>query len=147
MASVNGFVKVEERFAANLIEVLKARYGRVPSAAFVAIQFNRHNESGKGISQESARRWLRGLSMPSYQNLQVLALWLNVEVGVLVDKFAADDGTSFTKKISCCSDETLLMAALFDRLPTHTKAEILTLVRCCSGLTRGTTVSATLRAA
>jgi len=147
VASANGFVKVEERFASNFIEVLKARYGRVPSAAFVAIQFNRHNEGGKGISQESVRRWLRGLSMPSYQNLQVLALWLKVKVGVLVDRFAADDGTSLEKNISCCSNQILVMAALFNKLPNQTKAEILTLVRCYSVLTSDKTVEATVIAA
>lgn len=129
MASANRFVNVEERFAANLREALKARYGRVPSAAFIAIQFNRHNESGKGISQESTRRWLRGLSMPSYQNLQVLALWLGVEVALLIGDSSVVNAVSHTEHSVAYSPQVLFIAEMVSRVPPQIQAQILDLIR------------------
>ena len=84
MANQNSLIAIEERFASELRNALRKRYGSIPSAAFVTIQFNRRLVSKNGVSQESVRRWMRGLSMPSYLHLQILALWLGLSLDSLL---------------------------------------------------------------
>lgn len=69
---------IKENFAALMRDALRARYGRIPSAAVVAREFNLRAYGTSPISQESARRWLRGVSLPEEERLRVLVNWLNL---------------------------------------------------------------------
>jgi hypothetical protein len=75
---------MKEEFAKSLARHLLDYYGRVPSASILARDFNfRAGVEGSQISQETARRWIRGISMPELDKLQVLVDWLNLEMGFM----------------------------------------------------------------
>ena len=69
---------VKENFACILRDSLKARYGRVPSAAVLAREFNLRAYDTTPVTGESARRWLRGVCLPEEERLRVLVNWLNL---------------------------------------------------------------------
>lgn len=70
---------VKENFAALLRNSLKSRYGRLPSAAVLAREFNLRAYDTTPISGESARRWLRGVCLPEEERLRVLVKWLDLD--------------------------------------------------------------------
>lgn len=72
-------LSIEVRFGEALRTVLRRRYGRLPSAAFVTNQFNRRITGVNGVSGETIRRWIRGMSMPRYDHLEVLGEWLEMD--------------------------------------------------------------------
>lgn len=76
--------RIEVAFAKHFQEALRGRFGRLPSAAFTALQFNRRLENGDSISDETMRRWMRGCSMPTYQHLTSLCAWLELDINALV---------------------------------------------------------------
>lgn len=69
---------IKENFSALLRDSLRSRFGRIPSAAVFAREFNLRAYDTSPISQESARRWLRGVSLPEEARLRVLVNWLNL---------------------------------------------------------------------
>ena len=73
----------KEKFAAHLRSALKAKFGRLPSAPFVAITFNRQIP-GNGVSGETVRRWLRGVSLPRYEHMQILSHWLSLNLDLVL---------------------------------------------------------------
>ena len=70
-------------FSEALSEALIRRYKLVPSAAFIAKEFNIRAHSFKSISHESARRWLQGTSLPDLDKLLVLRSWLDIDLNSL----------------------------------------------------------------
>lgn len=76
---------IRKKFASQLCGALTRRYKRIPSATFVAIQFNRRFSQHNGITGETARRWMRGQSMPDYGHLQILVQWLQLNIAALFD--------------------------------------------------------------
>jgi transcriptional regulator with XRE-family HTH domain len=120
MFNNSSLLAIEEHFSTELISALRARYGKVPSAAFVAAQFNRRVATRNGVSQESVRRWLRGLSMPSYTNLQVIAKWLDLDVESLL-------GLSRNFR-AAYSEQTMKVADAISRLPVSTQNNLLNLI-------------------
>ncbi|MEY3668885.1 MAG: hypothetical protein RL258_280 [Pseudomonadota bacterium] len=70
---------VKENFSALLRSSLKARYGRLPSAAVLAREFNLRAYDTTPISGESARRWLRGVCLPEEERLRILVNWLDLD--------------------------------------------------------------------
>jgi hypothetical protein len=70
---------VKENFSCILRESLRARFGRVPSAAVLAREFNLRAYDTTPISGESARRWLRGVCLPEEERLRVLVNWLGLD--------------------------------------------------------------------
>jgi hypothetical protein len=70
---------VKENFSALLRNSLKDRYGRLPSAAVLAREFNLRAYNTTPISGESARRWLRGVCLPEEERLRILVNWLNLD--------------------------------------------------------------------
>ena len=73
---------MKDQFAKNLARQLLGYYGRIPSASILARDFNlRAGEGMRTISQETARRWIRGMSLPELDKLQILSQWLNLEMG------------------------------------------------------------------
>ena len=78
-------LSIEERFGNELRATLTHRYGRVPSAAFVANRFNQLTTARNGVSGESARRWIRGVSIPRHVHLAVLLNWLGLDFQGIFD--------------------------------------------------------------
>ena len=65
-------------FSDELNKALRLKYkSKKISALYFATQFNKHcKKSSLHISQESARKWLKGLSFPNQERVMVLILWL-----------------------------------------------------------------------
>lgn len=70
--------QIAARFACILNHALIKRFGKTPSAATLAMHFNLKAGGIDPISQETARRWMRGLSLPELHRFQVLSEWLNI---------------------------------------------------------------------
>ena len=116
---------IQENFAAELREKLRRHYrGRVPSAAAFATHFNqRISKSETGISQETARRWLRGKSLPDQVRLSVLVNWLDLEVhGTLY----APKPLSLVMPLDDYSREVL---KLLSKIENSKKSDLLNLLR------------------
>jgi len=109
-------------------EGLRKKYGRLPSAAFVAIQFNRYTDSEKPVSQETVRRWMRGISMPTYSHLQVLAVWLSLDINKLVADHGSVNLYQSQTQESRYAEETIRLAELLSSLPSETQTLLLNLV-------------------
>jgi len=109
-------------------EGLRKKYGRLPSAAFVAIQFNRYTDSEKPVSKETVRRWMRGISMPTYSHLQVLAVWLSLDINKLVADHGSVNLYQSQTQESRYAEETIRLAELLSSLPSETQTLLLNLV-------------------
>lgn len=70
---------VHDHFGCILRAALKRRYKKPPSAAFVAREFNLRSKYGSPVSNETARRWIRGVSIPDAVRLVTLARWLDID--------------------------------------------------------------------
>lgn len=67
------------RFGVYLRETLRAKYPLVKiTAIFLASQYNLRSTSSNTISNETARKWLNGISLPSVHRFQVLREWLEI---------------------------------------------------------------------
>jgi len=73
-------IQLRKIFSEALLEGLTRRYKLVPSAAFVAKEYNIRAHSSQFISHESARRWLQGTSLPDLDKLLVLRSWLDLDL-------------------------------------------------------------------
>ena len=76
-------------FRAGLIN----RFGEIPTASKLAIEFNLRNFQSKPISRESARKWINGQSMPETARLKALIGWLNLDASFIYS-------TTITEKAS-----------------------------------------------
>ena len=117
-----------ESFSTQLRERLRKKYGRLPAASFVAIHFNRFNKSERPISQETARRWMRGVSMPSYLNLLALSSWLAFDFNEIFAGQALESIASVVPQKVEYSVETIRCAELLSSLPTDTQALLFNLM-------------------
>jgi hypothetical protein len=52
----------------------------VPSGAFLSNQFNLRAEGTSTITAETARKWVKGLSVPEIDRFKVLIKWLELDV-------------------------------------------------------------------
>ena len=119
---------ISDVFSERLREGLRKRYGRLPSAAFVAIHFNRRSKAEKPISQETMRRWIRGISMPGYQHLFTLSTWLALDVNKMsISEIPEANGCSLPLKINY-PEETLRLAELISRLPNNIRDPLFELI-------------------
>ncbi len=75
--------KIQAIFSKCLAERLLERYNKIPSAAFIAKEFNLRALDVEPISQESARKWLRGLAVPELNKLFILQSWLQIDLNAL----------------------------------------------------------------
>jgi hypothetical protein len=71
--------EIKDSFSSSLRICLKAYYGKIPSASTFAKDFNLRAYDTLPITQESARRWMRGVSLPEEDRLCVLINWLNLD--------------------------------------------------------------------
>ena len=73
-----------EEFVAKFAEVLNRalikKYKKVPSGAFLSNQFNLRAEGTTTITAETARKWVKGLSVPEIDRFKVLIKWLELDV-------------------------------------------------------------------
>ena len=75
---------MKDKFSRMLCLALVQHYGRMPSAAVVARDFNlRCTQDVKPITNETSRRWIKGISLPELARLNVLANWINLDIGNL----------------------------------------------------------------
>lgn len=68
------------RFSSEFQRALVRRYGRLPSAPFVAREFNLRHGGRRTISSESVRRWLHGDCLPHIDRLQTISDWLDIRM-------------------------------------------------------------------
>jgi len=68
-------------FSDELNKALRLKYkSKKISALYFATQFNKQcKKSSLYISQESARKWLKGLSFPNQERVMVVILWLKLD--------------------------------------------------------------------
>lgn len=58
----------------------------MPSASVVSRDFNLRAENIAPISQETARRWIRSISIPEIEKLQLLVEWLDLDLSFVTQK-------------------------------------------------------------
>jgi len=128
---------MKEQFARSLRESLRVRYGKVPSAAVVARDFNLRAYGVAPITQESARRWMRGESFPSPKHLEILISWLGVslEPAILTPLRQTYSSTSNGERAAYyispmpASDERIIR--LFASLNSEQKIAVVKLIETC----------------
>lgn len=73
-----------KEFAAKFAEVLNRailkKYKKVPSGYFLANQFNLRADGTTTITAETARKWIKGLSVPEIDRFKVLIKWLEFDI-------------------------------------------------------------------
>jgi 3-deoxy-D-manno-octulosonic-acid transferase len=74
---------VIERFHLAFRAGLINRFGEIPTASKLAIEFNLRNFQSKPISRESARKWINGQSIPETARLKTLIGWLNLDAAFI----------------------------------------------------------------
>ena len=82
-----------ERFHLAFRAGLINRFGEIPTASKLAIEFNLRNFQSKPISRESARKWINGQSIPETARLKTLIGWLNLDAAFIYS-------TTITEKAS-----------------------------------------------
>ena len=70
---------LQKRFQRLLLARLTARYGRVPTCSRLARDFSLIAADVAPISNETARKWLRGDVMPPASRLKILCAWLDID--------------------------------------------------------------------
>ena len=134
-------IAIKDTFSRSLRNCLHKHYGRVPTAAVIAKDFNLRAYGVDPITQESARRWIRGISIPEEDRLKILIEWLSLDFNEILrsngngDKHArAGDGHSVSKEIFrqkgdglSISDEELVR--LFFNLDEERKRLVLELIK------------------
>ena len=79
--TINQFVI--ERFHLAFRAGLINRFGEIPTASKLAIEFNLRNFQSKPVSRESARKWINGQSIPETARLKTLIGWLNLDASFI----------------------------------------------------------------
>ena len=74
---------LQESFALALANCLLARYRKIPSASFLAREFNLRAYHCESITQETARRWLKGMAIPKFDKMLLLRSWLDLDLNAL----------------------------------------------------------------
>ncbi len=68
------------KFAEVLNRALIKKYKKVPSGSFLANQFNLRAEGTTTITAETARKWVKGLSVPEIDRFKVIIKWLDLDI-------------------------------------------------------------------
>ncbi len=129
---------MKEQFARSLRECLKVRYGKLPSAAAVARDFNLRAYGVSPITQESARRWIRGEAFPKPEYLEILLSWLAISLDPAVltpekrvhapHSLDMGDGTGNITPMSPTEER---MTRLFITLNPEQKKVVVELIETC----------------
>lgn len=82
-----------QRFMAAFNAGLFKKYALIPSNSFVAAQFNLRAHGTTAVSRETARKWLKGLALPSPSHLLTIIKWLQLNpIDFLVEIIAEGEG-------------------------------------------------------
>jgi transcriptional regulator with XRE-family HTH domain len=63
---------------------LLSKYRKIPSAGFIAREFNLRAKHTGTITNETARRWLKGMVLPDLEKLVILSEWLEIDLHTLL---------------------------------------------------------------
>jgi hypothetical protein len=103
------------RFSTALNRQLLDYYGRIPSASILARDFNLRAKQLPPITQETARRWIRGLSLPDIDKLAILSNWLRINIQIShenpVEAHGPADGSAVSKYVENAPRKTSLNEA------------------------------------
>jgi transcriptional regulator with XRE-family HTH domain len=89
---------IKNQFSASLNQQLISYYRRIPSASILARDFNsRAHGIMNPVTQETARRWIRGLSMPEMDKLQILIQWLDIKIDLSLGSLEAENRGNYEK--------------------------------------------------
>ena len=80
MALMENRKEFAAKFAEILNRALTRKYKKVPSGAFLSNQFNLRAQGTTTITAETARKWVKGLSVPEIDRFKVLIKWLELDV-------------------------------------------------------------------
>ena len=107
---------------------LVRHYGRMPSASVLARDFNlRCTQDVKPITNETARRWIKGISLPELTRLNVLSSWISLDIGNLQKSDSTSD-LSATNSPKRDEDEEALIK-MYKKLDLQDKRMIQELMR------------------
>ena len=71
--------RIQSKFAQCFKKALFLKYGGIPSASFLANNFNLRSYDSRTITRETARKWLTGATLPEAERLKTLIQWLNLD--------------------------------------------------------------------
>jgi hypothetical protein len=80
MALMGNRKEFVSKFAEVFNRALIKKYKKLPSSAFLSNQFNLRAEGTTTITAETARKWVKGLSVPEIDRFKVLIKWLELDV-------------------------------------------------------------------
>lgn len=83
--------RFSQKFGMLFRRALKDKYNKIPSANFIAIQFNLRADGVSTITPETARKWINGLCIPELERFYVLKIWINLNPAMLFDENEFDD--------------------------------------------------------
>jgi transcriptional regulator with XRE-family HTH domain len=119
---------LKERVKKLINLALVNHYGRVPSASVVAREFNFRSPSLDPITQETARRWMRGLSIPEFHRLEPLCAWLRIDLRELTSN--GERSSADIEPIREARDETQVeLLQHFSQLEAKHQSLVLLLAR------------------
>lgn len=96
------------KFANALKQKLTERFGKIPTASHLANQFNLRAHGTEPITQEAARRWIKGLSLPQIEHFQVLNSWLGLRVHEFLEM--TQEGNFSSQAFALCNMENDFIA-------------------------------------
>ncbi len=117
-------INSRENFKSKLRIGLIGKYGKIPSAKKLAEDFNFACSYKCSISGETARKWIRGVSMPNGPRMQILCAFLDM------------DGLNITENTNELQLEALEIYSLFVNLPPRTKRLLLDFARELASVSR-----------
>lgn len=119
---------LKEKFKRLINLALVNHYGRVPSASVVARDFNFRSPDLDPITQETARRWIRGLSIPEFHRLEPLCAWLKIDLRDLASN--GERSSNGIEPIREARDDTQLeLLKHFEQLEAKHQSLVLLLAR------------------
>ncbi len=72
-----------KRFSEILSRQIKVKFLRMPSAAFIAKEYNLYAYNTGPVSRETVRKWINGVNVPTLDKLIFLRQWLNLDMNEL----------------------------------------------------------------
>lgn len=90
-------IESAKRFGICLRELLKSKYPYLRiTSVFLAEQYNLRSNSSHAISNETARKWLNGTSLPSVHRFHVLHTWLGIDYKFIAKYDDIESGNSLS---------------------------------------------------
>ena len=125
---------IKNQFSISLNQQLLSYYRRIPSASILARDFNsRARGTMNPITQETARRWIRGLSMPEMDKLQILIQWLGVNIDLNLDEVDARKSANLLgdggKKTASLNEAEAQLLQIFRETDIRGKRVLLSLAK------------------